>query len=119
MAPEFRLAPTQALAEVHTAVGRWREMALGLGVDDQEIALLEHALHRPREQCPLAAHRDRPLQQPRVLDDRSDQVVVADALAEQPQLGHERLARAQELARTDPRPLYQTSDCRLAQPVRW
>jgi len=50
VAPEFRLAPAQALqalAEVHTAVGRWREVALRLGVDDEEIALMTSAFEHP------------------------------------------------------------------------
>jgi serine/threonine-protein kinase HipA len=46
VAPEFRLPPSQALdalRAVYTAVGRWREVARELGVDDDEIALMRPA----------------------------------------------------------------------------
>lgn len=46
VAPEFRRTPPQALqtlGEVRAAVGRWREVAHELGVNDEEIALMAPA----------------------------------------------------------------------------
>jgi serine/threonine-protein kinase HipA len=46
VASEFRLTPPQALhalGAVHAAVGRWREVASQLGVNDEEIALMAPA----------------------------------------------------------------------------